>query len=87
MKAIEDAVNGVEKAVNGVTALGTIIMHIVKCSIWLMHEPIDTTAEGSRSDSYGYLNWQAVTLMDLSWQKLLCWYDFLAKLQNTLTIC
>ena len=29
MNTIEDAVNGVEKAVNGVTALGTIIMHIV----------------------------------------------------------
>ena len=29
MNAIEDAVNSVEKAVNGVTALGTIIMHIV----------------------------------------------------------
>ena len=29
MNEIEDAVNGVEKAVNGVTALGTIIMHIV----------------------------------------------------------
>ena len=29
MNAIKDAVNDVEKAVNGVTALGTIIMHIV----------------------------------------------------------
>ena len=33
MNEIEDAVNGVEKAGNGVTALGTIIMHIVRSQV------------------------------------------------------
>ena len=37
MNAIEDEVNGVEKAVNGVTALGTIIMHIVKYTHLVVH--------------------------------------------------